>query len=92
MTWTAEHRRAADRRDLQYSGGPVQQRIAHGTGDLVDRGIRHCGIEQPGLLFVERQAAGFNLEGQFRYLESGKGRGIGGKAATRCSTGTGPPE
>ena len=59
-----------------HPGGPVQQGVAHGAGDLVDGGIGGRHIEEPGLLLVEGQTAGFDLQRQFRNLQAGKGRAV----------------
>jgi hypothetical protein len=40
--------------DARHARGPVQQRVAHGAGDFVNRRIGGCDIEQPALAFIER--------------------------------------
>jgi hypothetical protein len=68
--------------DIQFGGddardtrGPIQQRIAHGAGDFINRGIGGRDIQQPALAFIKCQALGFDLQGKLRNLKPGEGRG-----------------
>jgi len=63
------------------AGRPVQQRIAHRAGDLVDRRVGLRDVEQPALVLVQRQALGFHLERQLRDLQPGIGRALGAGAS-----------
>jgi len=53
--------------------GPIQQRIAHGAGDFINRRIGSRDVEQPALAFIKRQALGFDLQGELRDIQPGKG-------------------
>ncbi len=61
--------------DIQFGGNhacdtrrPIQQRVAHGAGDFVNRRIGGRDIQQAALAFVERQALGFDLQRKLRDL------------------------
>ena len=60
------------------AGRPVQQGVAHGTGDLVDRAVGGRGVEQPALLGIEGHALGFDLQGQLRHPQPSVRRGVSG--------------
>jgi len=79
--------------DAEFSGsharntcGPIQQRVAHGAGDFINRRIARRDIRQPTLAFIEGQAPGFNLQGELGDLEARDGRVLGRRAAAQRGT------
>ena len=72
--------------DAGHARGPVQQRVTHGAGDFVDRRIGGGDIQQPALAFIERQALGFDLQGELRNLEASEARTLGRRAAAKLGT------
>jgi hypothetical protein len=72
--------------DARHTRGPVQQRVAHGAGDFINRRIGGCDIKQPALAFIQCEALGFHLQGELRNLEAGEGRALGRRAASKWGT------
>jgi hypothetical protein len=84
------------RLDTEFGGdhacdtcGPIQQRVAHGAGDFINRRIGGRDIEQAALAFIERQALGFDLKGELRDLEPGEGTSAKSAVANTGVTPTG---
>jgi hypothetical protein len=72
--------------DARHARGPVQQRVAHGAGDLINGRIGCRDVEQPALAFIKRQALGFDLQRELRDLQPGERCALGRRAAANRGT------
>jgi hypothetical protein len=63
------------------AGRPVQQRVAHGAADLVERGTGLGDVDQAALGLVQREALRLHLQRELGDLQPGEGRALGAGAA-----------